>query len=1054
MRRYRGSAAVAAARKEREAALEASLEGEIEAFGRLAAKACLPWIDQQWYQRHLFGPAAADSLPTVRALAAAMEAQCALSERALVLCEERESLLKDLIAMAQPCLSSSSSSSVSPPSSARRGGASAALTCTTAISSSSTAPQSAALAAASAGGRGGKGSNSNSKCSEARHAALCRKMEELDHYTDAIVALIGRWRENLTYPLPFIFRGENYLLTLRRQHGPATPLSDTAAHIRRLCRGAPYAYHSPYDAAAPQTVANHERLVLSEELPRQLAAAEAMLKLASCGLYAPVLRSPRIGRGSTSRGGDSLRSPPPAHIPIGSKVWKQRLIVCFAGARHDLLVAVNATTASSIASQFVQGSERAQTIRYFRKWIEWLAARREKGRAAAELSELSAMSHLRRRFADWRAVHGALRARSGGLARLLAASQAALVGRCMRRWFLVHKSNVLRAAVTRAACGRFFGQLHCRVLTKKWAVVSSKSASATVSVAVAVDSGAVVSSDTVANSCKPTSGGVGNGGDGRRAPQFPTAAERLATMRTDVPFLAMVVGIAKAQRDAAARERRAVGSDGGVGTEGAAAAEDYGGLEEKKPPMGDCNNVIAVATTANGEQKDAAQGADVVAAPAASGANPPSQDVTQSPVPSGVVRGSGDSNDGERPCSDNSNNKVHPSADEGSGEGAAPNGTPKLANAAEGVSDATESDKSSTHLFDLPPAADHQRQQHQQQPSCSSSSSTMAAPSKADVTGGQTRAGEEGTKAEGSAHPPYGGTRGLPFALSASASAVSRSLPHPSESMPNEAIFIPTTHAAEHAPASPATAAVEAAAPAYSAAAAAAVSDPTGYAFGDSIASFSPSSGINAGVGGDNSAGVGVNGNASAAKGEEEVEGRVEGAESAGGGEGHHSEEAPAARFPAPRPTSAARSLRVATSSHSHQAGASLGGGGERHPASAAAESASMPNEAMFVRPPPRPSSGASQRSLSHNPPTSESMANEAIFVGSAPTPPPTPALPLVSATLQHDVSLTATAVASPPPTVGMGQAMCHDDGAIDGAAGERETEPAPEGPSDADDEL
>ena len=174
----------------------------------------------------------------------------------------------------------------------------------------------------------------------------------------------------------------------------------------------------------------------------------------------------------------------------------------------------------------------------------------------------------------------------------------------------------------------------------------------------------------------------------------------------------------------------------------------------------------------------------------------------------------------------------------------------------------------------------------------------------------------------------------------------------------------------------------------------------------------------------------------------------------AGGEEGHRSKEAPDARFPAPRPTSAARSLRVATSSHSHQAGASLGGGGERHPASAAAESASMPNEAMFVRPPPRPSSGASQRSLSHNPPTSESMANEAIFVGSAPTPPPTPALPLVSATLQHDVYITATAAASPPPTVGMGQAMCHDDGGIDGAAGERETEPAPEGPSDADDEL
>lgn len=398
MRRYRGSAVVAAAKKERESALTHSLFDEIAQFDSLAAQASLPWIDQQWVHKELFSTATVADLPRIRTLTDILSQQCALSSKTLVLCEEREAVLEELVAMGQPCIQ----------------------------------------------GR-------EHQCTEARHAALCGKMEELDHYTDGIIALVLRWRINLTYPLPFVYKGENYFLKMLSQHAPATPVALIASHIRSTCRIKPFMYQSPYDLTMPPSLLTHDREVLMGELQKQLDACEEMLGLAKSGLYAPVLKF-RITR---------------PHIPIYNKKWKERLVLCYAGARHDLLVALNATAATHIASQFVQGSERAQTIRYFRKWMEWLTRKKDKEKASKDYAHHIATQHLKTRFGDWLRLRSMQRTRLLGLNRILATSQMALTARCMRRWFLVHKGIMLFESMRKVVCLRYFRILHFRVMQKR-----------------------------------------------------------------------------------------------------------------------------------------------------------------------------------------------------------------------------------------------------------------------------------------------------------------------------------------------------------------------------------------------------------------------------------------------------------------------------------------------------------------------------------------------------------------------------------------------------------
>ena len=49
-------------------------------------------------------------------------------------------------------------------------------------------------------------------------ALNCEKfVEQLDNATDIVVALILLWRRNLFRPQPFIVKGENYLLKIRKE---------------------------------------------------------------------------------------------------------------------------------------------------------------------------------------------------------------------------------------------------------------------------------------------------------------------------------------------------------------------------------------------------------------------------------------------------------------------------------------------------------------------------------------------------------------------------------------------------------------------------------------------------------------------------------------------------------------------------------------------------------------------------------------------------------------------------------------------------------------------
>lgn len=397
-----------ASKRRKEAILHNRLQEYAEEFEELAERCGLPWLDRDAYRRELFANATVALLPRIASLVGALRRKSTLSSQILTLCARREQLVDTFVDSSAPCMQ--------------------------VLASSSTA------------------------CSDRLHQRLCVSFEEIDHFTDAIIALVEQWREGLSLPLPFMVSGENYLVRMTNQYAPSRILASISMHLRSACRTKPFLYQSPYDMSVAESLMTHERMVLMRELKVQMGVCREMLSLAKSGQYRPVLNIPLSK----------------AHVTVTRKKWKQLLVVAYAGALHDVTVALNASSATRVASQFVQCSSRALHLRYYRTWMERTLSVRARRATCASLLSMTIMAHLRTRFHTWSYMRDLLHSQQDKVRGICAAANRAQLQRFMRKWFFFHKGSALFRAVQRSLGLTFFRRLHCKVICRRHSKLSTK----------------------------------------------------------------------------------------------------------------------------------------------------------------------------------------------------------------------------------------------------------------------------------------------------------------------------------------------------------------------------------------------------------------------------------------------------------------------------------------------------------------------------------------------------------------------------------------------------
>jgi hypothetical protein len=385
-------------KRQREAILRDKLHSYAREFEELADECGLPWVDREAYRSELFANISTDMTPKITSLITAMRRKVALSSQILTLCTRREQLVERFMEESEPCV----------------------------------------------------GATTNS-CSDRLHHRLCIALEEMDHFTDAIIALIDRWREGLSMPLPFMYRGENYLVRMANQYAPARVVATVSLHLRSACRTKPFLYQSPYDMSVAESLMTHERVVLMRELKLQMSVCKELLSLAKAGFYTTVLNIP-------------LSKP---YVSITNKKWKHMIVVAYAGALHDVTVALHASSATRVASQFVQCSARALHLRYYRVWMERTLNARGQRNTCSSLEHMSMLTHMRSRYESWLLLRSMLRSQQDKVRGIYAAAYKAQLQRYMRKWFFFHKGSALFRAVQRSLGLAYFRRLHCKVVCRQ-----------------------------------------------------------------------------------------------------------------------------------------------------------------------------------------------------------------------------------------------------------------------------------------------------------------------------------------------------------------------------------------------------------------------------------------------------------------------------------------------------------------------------------------------------------------------------------------------------------
>ena len=387
-----------ASKRRKEALLHDKLNSYVHEFEGLAEECGLPWIDREAYRTELLSKVSTDMAPRITSLINAMRLKVSLSNQILTLCTRREQLVDRFMEESEPCVGAASN-----------------------------------------------------MCSDRLHHRLCVALEEMDHFTDAIIALIERWREGLSMPLPFMYQGENYLVRMANQYAPARVIATISLHLRSACRTKPYLYQSPYDMSVAESLMTHERVVLMRELKLQMSVCKDLLSLAKAGFYTTVLNIP-------------LSKP---YVPITNKKWKHMIVVAYAGALHDVTVALHASSATRVASQFVQCSARALHLRYYRVWMERTLTVRGQRNTCTSLERMSATTHLRSRFESWLRLRSMVQSQQDRVRGIYAVAYKAQLQRYMRKWFFFHKGSALFRAMQRSLGLSFFRRLHCKVVCRQ-----------------------------------------------------------------------------------------------------------------------------------------------------------------------------------------------------------------------------------------------------------------------------------------------------------------------------------------------------------------------------------------------------------------------------------------------------------------------------------------------------------------------------------------------------------------------------------------------------------
>lgn len=388
----------------------AQLTLELGRFPVLSQRAGLPWLDKQMYHDELLHRATVVHLPRIAKLNRILSTIDALADEARSHCKIREALISKLL-----------------------------MTCAF--------------------------EHSHAKCSNAMHRDACEWLKCVDDETDHIVRLVMDWRQALSWPLPFMINGENYLMRMATQIEPGKGLAHLGAHLRSTCRHLPFYYASSFDPMVLETnrvLLRKELFVLRDELSLQMQHCEEALRLARMGVYQPVLkfrhRLPHSGGGA---GATRL-------LMVTNKRWKEQLVLSFANGLATLAKSrpVQDLGITAAMLQFAGLATKVLHKRYFLIWLEFRRRKVEKRRAVDGMLLMADMMLLQRYYAKWLRRRDRVLWLQRQYAHLAAVSISHLRRRYMQKLFLKAATRRAERLIQKAAMLRVFRALHFRAVNR------------------------------------------------------------------------------------------------------------------------------------------------------------------------------------------------------------------------------------------------------------------------------------------------------------------------------------------------------------------------------------------------------------------------------------------------------------------------------------------------------------------------------------------------------------------------------------------------------------
>jgi hypothetical protein len=319
-----------------------------------------------------------------------------------------------------------------------------------------------------AGGNSPSYRRGDAVCGPAQHEKVAQTIRDVDAMTVEIMRLVSEWRTHLQVPLPFHVDGENVLFRLAGDYAIGSAVSLACGHLRNTSRYSAFFYASPFDAVAAGSVAPSAKPALAQwdalvgrELAVQRVLVRDQLSFARMGLFHCVLRVPRSMLAVAGM-------KPGCVLHITDRRRKQELVSCLGTAYRHLLRRRQQTTgkASHLAG-LATFSPKALHLQYLRKWIEWVALRREKREAAAGFLQESILMLLRARWNDWTNRVDLERERASKWKPFLARTERHMLRLYTQKWFMHHAFGTISRQVRRVLFLRYFHGLHHLVMRRR-----------------------------------------------------------------------------------------------------------------------------------------------------------------------------------------------------------------------------------------------------------------------------------------------------------------------------------------------------------------------------------------------------------------------------------------------------------------------------------------------------------------------------------------------------------------------------------------------------------